>query len=199
MRLRNVLAATLAFTYIFYTLSYQASTPVRTTRKPKAVAPSRTPTKVALRAPATPQRIKKPAPVAKILQSEEEDVPWDELRDELMDNVQERLTAVAPTKAKQIMKNYLKERESFTQKMESLMKERDSYYYYDKEAEKIVFTDKLKYKELNKEVTASYEEYNSKVEKIFADHYPVVMEVREEFEEYMQLYNRNEHRIGIGL
>lgn len=199
MRLRNVIAATLAFTYIFYTLSFRVATPVRTVRTIKTSGPARTTNKVTQRAPATPQKIKKPAPIAKAQQSEEEDVPWDDLRDELMHNVQEHLTVVAPTKAKQIMTNYLKERDSFTQRMESLMKERDSYYYYDKELEKIVFTDQQKYKELNKEVTASYEEYNSKIEKIFADHYPTVMEVREEFEEYMQLYNRNEHRIGIGL
>ncbi len=199
MRLRNVIAATLAFTYIFYSLSYRASAPEHRTRarvkKPMAPAVSEAPK----RSPAAPRPQKTEEKVAQADRDEEDAIPWEELREDFVHTVEEHLVAVEPTKAKKIMATYLQERDSFTKKIESLMKERDTYYYYDKETEKVIFKDKLKYKELNKEVTSSFEEYNSKVEKIFADHYPAVMAVREQFEEYMQLYNRHEHRIGIGL
>jgi len=155
--------------------------------------------KIVARSPATPLAKKKILRAPQEQQAEEEDVPWEELRTEFMSTLRERMAELAPDKATKIITNYEIERESFTKKVDALMKERDQHYYYDQEREKIVFKDRAKYKQLNKQVTASFDEYNSKVESIFADHYSAVMEVRAEFEDYMQLYNRHDHRIGIGL
>ncbi len=197
MRLRNVIGATLAFTYIFYTLSFQAQTPRRSTRTPKAAAT--TEKKTVARLPATPVTKKKIGKAPQEQQAEEEDVPWKELRAEFMSTLRERMAELAPDKAKTIMTNYEIEHESFNKKIEVLLKERNRYFYFDKEQEKVVFKNKAKYKELNKKVTDSFEDYDSKIETIFADHYPAVMELRAEFEDYMQLYNRHEHLIGIEL
>jgi hypothetical protein len=196
MRPLNIILASAVFTGIFY---YLASTAA-----PKKVRPRRIATTSRLN---PPRHVVAPTASKKMMASEggtiskesEEDVPWEELRMEFKAELEEKLQQVAPEQAQKIMASYLKERDSFTQKIEALIQERDRSYYFDKERSKIVFTDKLKYKELNKEVTATFEQYNSMVEKIFADHYPVVLETREKFEEYMQIYNRNEFRIGIGL
>ena len=65
--------------------------------------------------------------------------------------------------------------------------------------EKVVFKDKKKYKQLNEKISAMEREYSSKVKDIFADLYPAILEVKAEFEEEMQIYNRHEQQVGISL
>lgn len=196
MRLLKLILTTALFTGIFYYVSQASSSAsLRPADKYITVTPTTA---------AKPKRIvitalKKPVLAQETKVQAEEDVPWDELRAEFMRDLEENMHQLAPEKAQHIMATYHKERDSFMRRIDALVKERNRYYYYDKKEEKIVFRDQRKYTELNKEVTSSFEEYDSKVEAIFADHYPAVEKLRQQFEDYMQVYNRDEHLIGIGL
>jgi hypothetical protein len=194
MRLHNVLGATLAFTYIFYSLAEQAPRsvrPARAGRHRQASVPSTAP--IPKRAASLPTSTALPQ------RRQAEEDRWFDSTAEFRAALAERLQELAPDKATQLLRRYASEYELFDAQLTAILKEQDSSYYYDYAKEKVVFRDKKKYKLLNEKISAMEQEYSSKVEAIFADLYPAVLDVKAEFEEEMQVYNRHEHRVGISL
>jgi hypothetical protein len=195
MRLRNVIGATLAFTYIFYTLSDHAPRSVRRDRTKRTAQPT-----IAKAASPVPKRALRQATSAVPAQRKEiEDDRWFDSTAEFRAALAERLHALAPDKAAQLLRRYKSEYDLHDAKIASILKEQDSSYYYDHAKEKVVFKDKKRYKQLNEKIFAMERDYSLKVEEIFADLYPAMLEVKAEFEEEMQVYNRHEQRVGISL
>jgi hypothetical protein len=128
-----------------------------------------------------------------------EDDRWVDSTAEFRTALAERLQELAPDEASQLLRRYKTEHDLHDAKITSILKELDTSYYYDHAKEKVVFKDKKKYKQLNEKISAMEREYSSKVKDIFADLYPAILEVKAEFEEEMQIYNRHEQQVGISL
>ena len=195
MRLRNVIGATLAFTYIFYTLSDHAPRSARRDRPKRSAQP----TLVASSAPAPQRALKQTTSTAPAQRKEVEDDRWFDSTAEFRAALAERLHELAPDKAAQLLRRYKSEYDLHDANIASILKEQDRSYYYDHAKEKVVFKDKKKYQQLNEQLSAMDREYTAKLEAIFADLYPAILDVKAEFEEEMQIYNRHEQHVGISL
>ena len=195
MRLRNVIGATLAFTYIFYTLSDHAPRSVRRDRPKRPAQQTMVKKFTADRKRASVQTNSSILPQ----REDEEHDRWVDSAAEFRTALAERLQELAPDEASQLLRRYKTEHDLHDAKITSILKELDTSYYYDHAKEKVVFKDKKKYKQLNEKISAMEREYSSKVKDIFADLYPAIVEVKAEFEEEMQIYNRHEQQVGISL